>query len=197
MIPSLEAIKVINARRRDALVVSATSSLREWSSVSGRRDLDVDLSDCMDKASSVALGIALARPDRKVMVLDCDSVLRANLGSLITVGRAAPRNVVHFLFEDASHLSTDGQPIPGMDHIDFVGLARGGGYPRAYSFDSFEDLVIGIDEVLEGDGPTFVFLRVVHDVDLPDYPGRSLGKSLRDVKAALGRARHEDERRGD
>ena len=185
MIPSLEAIKAINNRRRDAVVVSATAALREWGSVSHRRELDMDLSDCMDKAPSVGLGIALGRPDRKVLVLDCDSTLRTNLGSLITVGTAAPRNLVHILFEDSAHISTDGLPIPGLDRINFRALAEDGGYLKTYQFDNLEDLVISLQEVLEGDGPTFVSLKVVHDRDMPGYPTRSMEESLKSVKDAL------------
>ena len=185
MIPSLEAIKAINNRRRDAVVVSATAALREWGSVSHRRELDMDLSDCMDKAPSVGLGIALGRPDRKVLVLDCDSTLRTNLGSLITVGTAAPRNLVHILFEDSAHISTDGLPIPGLDRINFRALAEDGGYLKTYQFDNLEDLGISLQEVLEGDGPTFVSLKVVHDRDMPGYPTRSMEESLKSVKDAL------------
>ena len=185
MISSLEAIKAINSRRSNAVVVSTTAALKEWGSVSHRRELDVDISDCMDKAPSVGLGIALGRPDRKVLVLDCDSTLRTNLGSLITVGSAAPRNLVHVLFEDNTHISTDGLPIPGLDKINFRALAEGGGYLKTYQFDNLEDLVISLQEVLGGDGPTFVSLQVVHDRDMPDYPTRSMEESLKSVKEAL------------
>ena len=185
MIPSLEAIKAINSRRKNAVVVSTTVSLREWGSVSHRRELDIDLLDCMDKAPSVGLGIALSRPDRKVLVLDCDSTLRTNLGSLVTVGTVAPRNLVHVLFEDNTHISTDGLPIPGLDKINFKALAEGGGYLKTYQFDNLEDLVISLPEVLEGDGPTFVSLKVVHGGDMPDYPTRSMKESLKSVKEAL------------
>jgi len=191
LIPSLEAIKAINAWRRDAVVVSTTAALREWGSVSQCRELDLDLSDCMDKASSVGLGIALAQPHQKVLVLDCDSVLRANLSSLMTVGRAAPQNLVHFLFEDGSHISTDGQPIPGMDRINFKALAEGGGYPRTYQFDSLEELVISLQEVLEGAGPVFVCLKVFHDRDLPAYPARTMEESLKAIKACLEHSHNE------
>ena len=53
MIPSLEATKAINFHRQDALVVSTSSALRDWNQVSQRRELDVDLTDCMDRAPGV------------------------------------------------------------------------------------------------------------------------------------------------
>jgi thiamine pyrophosphate-dependent acetolactate synthase large subunit-like protein len=187
LIPFLEAVKAISAWREDAVVVSATAALRGWSAVSQCRELDLDISDCMDKAISVGLGIALAQPRRKVLVLDSDSLLRTNLGSLVTVGSAATENLVHFLFEDGSYISTGGQPIPGLDRIDFKAFAESGGYPRTYQFDSLEELVIGIQDVLEGAGPTFVSLKVVQDGDVPGYPDRTMGESLKEVKEALER----------
>ena len=185
MIPTTQAIKAISSHRGEAVVVSTTAALREWSAVSQSRDLDMDLSDCMDKAASVGLGIAVAQPQRKVLVLDCDSALRASVGGLATVGNVGPRNMVHFLFEDGSHLSTKGQPISGMEKMDFVALARGGGYARTYQFDDLEDLVLSLEEVLGGEGPTFVSLKVLHDEDLPAYPSRTMGESAQALRQAL------------
>ena len=187
MIPSQEAIKAINNRRGTAIAVSTTIALREWSEVSQRRELDLDLSDCMDKASSVGLGIALAQPHRKVLVLDCDSVLRANLGSLVTVANSAPENLVHFLFEDGSYVATGGEPIPGLDRVDFAALARDGGYPNTYRFDNLEEFVISLDEVFEATGPTFVSLKVTHQGELPSYPSRTMGESMMELMEALER----------
>ena len=70
MIPSMEATKAINYHRKDSLVVATSSALREWNEVSQRRNLDVDLTDCMDRAPAVGLGLALAQPNRKVLVLE-------------------------------------------------------------------------------------------------------------------------------
>ena len=190
MISSLEAIKTINACRGDALVVSAALALREWGTVSGRRELDLDLSDCMDKAPSIGLGLALAQPHQKVLVLDCDSMLRVNLGSLLTVGSVAPKNLMHLLFEDGSHSSTNGLPIPSLDKTNFVALAWGGGYPRAYEFEHLEDFVIGLPQVLKEDGPTFVSLKVIYDRDIPDYPARTLAESFKAVREALAPNSH-------
>ncbi|GIT42951.1 MAG: hypothetical protein Ct9H300mP11_08870 [Chloroflexota bacterium] len=93
VIPAMEATKAVNFHRNDALVVSTSSALRDWSQVSERRDLDVDISDCMDRAPAVGLGLALAQPEGKVLVLDFDSTLRTNLGGLATIGESNPKNL--------------------------------------------------------------------------------------------------------
>ena len=86
MIPSMEATKAVNYHRKDSLVVSTSSALREWSAISQRRDLDVDLTDCMDRAPAIGLGLALAQPGIKVLVLDCDATLRTDLSCMATTG---------------------------------------------------------------------------------------------------------------
>ena len=104
MIPSLEATKAVNYHRKDSLVISTSASLREWNTISTRRDLDVDLTDCMDRAPAVGLGLALARPDDKVLVLDCDATLRTDLSSMATIPDSNPEFLVHLVFDVSSHL---------------------------------------------------------------------------------------------
>ena len=185
MIPALEAARAISRRRGDAAVVAAATSLRAWGAVSQRRELDVDLSDCMDKASSVGLGIALAQPHRRVLVLDCDTMLRMNMPSLVTIGNASPQNLFHFLLEDTSHVATGGWPIGGLEQVNFKTLAEGAGYRRTYAFDDLEAFVLTLGEVLDGPGPTFVLLKVAHDQELQPYPTRSMEESMVAVRQAL------------
>ncbi len=176
---------MINRHRRQAVVVSASRPLREWSAVSGRRDLDVDMLDCQDKAADVALGIALAAPDRRTLALDSDAALRTNPGALATIGAAAPANLVHFLFEDGGHGSTGGTPVAGLGAMDFVSLARDSGYALALRFDDLEDLAISLEEVLARPGPIFIALRTLHGPDLPPYPARTMAQSMAQARAAL------------
>ncbi len=185
MISSIEATRAVNFHRKDALVVSTSSALREWAQVSQRRDLDVDLMDCMDRAPAVGLGLALAKPESKVLVLDCDATLRTDLGGLATVGESAPQNLVHLVFEDASHRSTDGMRIKGLDNIDFQTIAQGAGYAKTYRFDELEELVLGMEEVMAQPGPVFVLVKVVRDEELPPMPQRSMAEGWATVRKTL------------
>lgn len=185
MIPSMEATKAVNYHRKDALVVSTSSSLREWSQVSERRDLDIDLSDCMDRAPAVGLGLALARPESKVLVLDCDATLRTNLGGLATIGESNPENLVHFVFDDTSSVSTSGLPIKGLDDLDLVQIARSSGYAKTYEFDRLEEFLIGLEEVMRQTGPVFVRVKVFRDGDPHPFPERTMAEGWAEVKANL------------
>jgi phosphonopyruvate decarboxylase len=185
LIPSIQAARAIDFHRKDALVVATSAALRDWNQVSQRRDLDVDLTDCMDRAPAVGLGLSLARPDRKVLVLDCDATLRTDLAGLATIGESRPENFVHFVFEDAAFTSTDGVAIRGMENLDFAAIARASGYATTYEFDSLEDLLIGLEEAMVQEGPVFVVVKVVRDEDLPPFPARSMSEGWAQVRESL------------
>ena len=185
MIPSMEATKAINYHRKDALVVATSAALREWNVVSEQRNLDIDLSDCMDRAPAVGLGLALAQPDSKVLVLDCDATLRTDLGGLATIGEAKPENLVHFLFDDATHISTDGIPIRGLDNINWLSMAEGAGYVKLYQFDALEEFLIGLEEVMVQEGPVFVLVKVYREPELLPFPERTMAESWSSVRETL------------
>ena len=185
MIPSMEATKAVNFHRKDALVISTSFALREWSQVSERRDLDVDLSDCMDRAPAVGLGLALAQPEGKVLVLDCDSTLRTNLGGLATIGESNPENLVHFVFDDVTSSSTSGVHIKELDNLDLAQIALSSGYAKTYEFDKLEEFLIGLEEVMRQTGPVFVRVKVFRDgIQLP-FPERTMAEGWAEVRDSL------------
>ncbi len=185
MIQSREVARAINYHREDALVVSTSAALREWHQVSERRDLDVDLTDCMDRAPAVGLGLSLAQPDRRILVLDCDATLRTDLAGLATIGEVSPGNLVHFVLEDADHTSTEGVPIAGLDRIDFVGLAQSSGYAHACRYDDLEELLIGMEEIMRRPGPVLVAVKVISGPEPSPFPERSMADGWAEVRNNL------------
>ena len=184
-IPYAEAVRAVHYHCSDAVVVSTSAALREWSRVSERRELDVDLMDCMDRAPAVGLGLALAQPEGKVMVLDCDATLRTNLGGLATVGESHPDNLVHFVFDDASRSSTGGLAIKELDRLDLVRMAESSGYARAYHFDRLEELLIGLEEAMEQQGPIFILVSVFQEGEAPAFPDRGMADGWAEVRDHL------------
>ena len=193
MISSMEANKAVNFHRNDALVVSTSFALRDWSQVSERRDLDVDLSDCMDRAPAVGLGLALAQPDGKVLVLDCDATLRTNLGGLATIGESNPDNLVHFVFDDVASTSTSGVPIKEMDNLDLAQIAMSSGYAKSYEFDKLEELLIGLEDVMRQKGPIFVRVKVFREGEPNPYPERTMAQGWAVVRETLSPSESEAE----
>lgn len=131
-----------------------------WPKVSTNLGLDLMLSDAMGKISSVGLGLALALPDRRVIVLDGDGSLLMNLGTLVTIAHMAPPNLIHFVLGNDTYLTSGGQPIPNAGRTDFGGLARAAGYAHAHGFEEADSLGRELGAITARPGPTFVYLRV-------------------------------------
>ncbi len=196
MVSAVQAVEAMARARGDAVVFSTMSALKEWGAVSTRRELDVDVRGAMGKAAPMALGLALAQPERRVIVLDGDGSLLMNLGTLVTIGSLAPPNLVHVVFEDGQYTTTGGQPTPGSGRVDLVAMARAAGYKQAWAIDTLEELEARLPEAMSAAGPVFMALRVRHPARLPPFPGRTAGESMREVRASLGVGRKQPVKAG-
>ena len=168
MIKNIDAVRILDENRGDAVIVTTMNAGNRgfgMPSVTTHEELDLPVTGAMGKASSLGLGLALARPERKVMVLDGDGSLLMNLGTLATISNKAPENLYHFVFENGVYAVTGGQPIPGEGKINFQGLAREAGYAAAYQFDDTEELASNIGSVLQQKGPVLVNLKVQPEIE--------------------------------
>jgi len=186
MLDSLKALEIISAHRHDEIVISTMTAALEWSAVSSAPDLDLYLSGAMGKASSVGLGLALAKPDKKVLVLDGDGSLLMNLGTLVTIASFAPSNLIHFVIENGLYRSSGGQPIPNAGKFSFTGFAKAAGYPQTFEFDDQEKLARDIKTVVEGNTLTFVCLKVPANAQRPPYPFVKTADVVEKFLAAIG-----------
>jgi sulfopyruvate decarboxylase subunit beta len=152
-----DVLRAIAELRGEAVVVPTMTTSPAWRLIAPG-DLSVTCVGFMGGASSLGLGIALAQPERQVIVLDGDGSLLMQLGSLATVAGAAPRNFTHFLFKNGVYHTSGSQTIPGGDSIDFAGMARAAGYRTTLTFDDLEDLRIRLPTVLAEEGPVFIEL---------------------------------------
>ncbi len=170
MMDCFEAHKVISQHRGQAVVVATMTSNFEWPHVSKNPGLDLLFSGAMGKASSTGLGIALARPDKKVIVLDGDGSLLMNLGTLVTIVNMAPPNLIYFVFENNVYRTTGGQPIPLAGKLNFAALARDVGFTKVHAYKELEDLKANISKIMRQKGPVFVSLEVPPMTERPPYP---------------------------
>ncbi len=154
------ALRVLTRARRDEIVVLSETTRQDWPPLSTRPELDIPITGSMSKASSFGLGLALARPDIGVWVLDTDGALLMNLGSLVSIARAKPPNLLHVVYDNEAYDTTGGQPTPGAGNADFRAIALGAGYPAAYAFDDLEDLEEELTSILAGARPALVVLKV-------------------------------------
>ena len=186
MINNTDAVRLLDSKRDGAVIVptmNAGNARMGLPSVSTHQQLDFPLSGCMGKASSVGLGLALAHPERKIMVLDGDGSLLMNLGTLVTLSNKAPKNLVHFVFDNGVYAVTGGQPVPGAGRADWEKMADAAGYAATFSFDNLEDLTTGIDQVMAAEGPVFVHLVVEPEVE--NTPVQFRQRAPRTVQTAI------------
>jgi len=142
----------------------------------------------MGLASSHALGLALGRPDRRVIVLDGDGSLLMNLGSLVSIGAAAPANLFHFVCENGTYEANGGHPIPGRDRVDFAGFARSSGYRAVHQFTDLKIFEQQVGALLSEPGPLFVDLKITssgpQERDYTRIHGPHVRKAFKDALAA-------------
>ena len=186
MLSALEATKAINDVRGDAVVVATMTPNRYWGTISDRPELDLPIFGAMGKASSVALGLAIAQPNRKIIVLDGDGALLMNLGTLVTIAGEEPANLVHFVFEDGVYYTTGGQPIPGAGKFDLAGIAESSGFKHSFTFDNLEDLVSEMPQIVNLDGPVFVCLKVFNEIPSEAVMGSTKNAMRKVAKALVG-----------
>lgn len=116
----------------------------------------------MGCVSSLGLGHALARPNRRVVVLDGDGAFQMRMGALAALGHERPTNLVHVLLDNSVHDSTGAQPtLSGV--VDAVGVASACGYPRTLSVSSLDALERALDR--PPSELTFLYVRTAPRAD--------------------------------
>lgn len=192
MIEQIDALRAIAGRRTDEVVVMTMTTTLLWPQVSDH-PLDFDfLAFGMGHASDFATGLALARPERKVIALKGDGGLLMSLGSLVTMGRYAPSNLLVLLMENRSYEMVGGQPLPPA--VDFPGLARaagveGGGRDgtgKVERIDTLAALERELPRLLSEPGPHFVVLPVANSQPLPPVAHTDHAERIRNLRASLG-----------
>ena len=165
---------VIDAFGSDAIYLATTGratrelheQLKQKGIAEGHEFLNVG---SMGHVSSVALGMAIARPDRKIVVLDGDAAAVMHMGSLATIGRYQPKNMIHIVLNNGVNESVGGQPSAGQV-IDLTAIAKSCGYTPPPSYIEREQELKTMVEILaEADKPGFIDVHVRQGIrkDMP------------------------------
>jgi len=193
---SQEAVAAIVGRRAEAVIVSTMTAIK-WLDQLDRDGLNVACVPLMGGAGALGVGIAIARPERNVLVLDGDGSVLMQLPSLVMAAESAPPTFVHFVFNNGVWFENLANiPVPGAQGVDFQAIARGAGFKRVFRFESIEDLRENLGEVLDGSAAAFVELVIQPEAaglwregneqpDLPDFHFTRLGDEIRRVRARL------------
>ena len=185
MMTQREALEIVAVYRGRRIVVTTMSSVGIWPSLS---DTPLDFAyipSAMGQGPALALGLALAQPERGVLVVNGDGCTLMNLGSLVTLAHHAA-DVILLILDNGLYEVTGGQPTAGTGHTDFAGLARASGIPRVYTFDAADAWRAGAAEALAGPGPVVVWLKVEGRIGqkTPKAP-RPMAEQIERLRGAL------------
>ncbi|HLQ34560.1 MAG TPA: thiamine pyrophosphate-dependent enzyme [Chloroflexota bacterium] len=134
----------------------------------------------MGMASSIGLGLALARPDRRVIVLDGDGSLLMNLGSLATTTMAAVTNLVHVVWDNGGWEITGAQPAGTTFGVDLEVIARGAGFRHTATVDTLDAFREAFAEAMSAGEARFIAARIENtSADHNSRPTKTL-TALRD-----------------
>lgn len=165
-----EALSVVIPLLRDELVVHANGFISRESFNISDRPGNFYMIGSMGLASSIALGVALNKPERRVVVFDGDGNILMNLGSLAMIGALQPRNLMHVVFDNEAYGSTGNQrTISGQ--VALEELARSAGYQHVQKVDTESALRATAPGFLKHPGPSFLLIKIE-----PDREERKIGR---------------------
>ena len=122
--------------------------------------------------SSMALGLALALPHRKVVAFDGDGSLLLNLGSLATIANQHPRNLIHIVFDNECYESSRGAPTATAGQADLAAIARGAGFANVIAVKTLAEFEEGFLRALKGNDLYFILAKV--EAGAGDVPAAAL-----------------------
>src|SRR5437016_11864043 len=156
----LDALNAVYPQLEDRVVVTIMGAVAAELQSIGHRPNFFYLQHAMGLASSLGLGIALAKPEWQVIVFDGDGSLLMNLGGLTTLARYRPRNLVHVVFDNESLLSVGGFPTATATGSDLAAIAAAAGVPRTATVRTLDAFTRAFDDALAARDLTTIVAKV-------------------------------------
>ena len=138
----------------------------------GHRPQNFYMLGSMGLAFPIALGVALAQPDRRVFALEGDGSLLMQLGALSTIAALKPKNLIMIVMDNGIYQITGAQPTPAASVADIVAIATGSGLANSAWAADEEDFERLVDEAMSASEPSLIAVRI------DDKPG--VGTTRRD-----------------
>lgn len=177
-----ELLKVVEEQIGSDVVVPVMSAAKGWAKLPEH----FFWCTAMGYGSSLGLGLALAQPDRRVVVLDGDGSLLMNLGSLVTIAAAAPANLVEVVLENGLWELPGAVPLPGGGQVKLAAFARAAGWKNIVEVETLDAFRAALERALREPGPWFVSARVAPGSG-QGLPPLKLVDMTRKLRASLAR----------
>jgi sulfopyruvate decarboxylase subunit beta len=155
----IEAFQELLPLLKDEPVVHANGFICRESFSLKDREANFYMIGSMGLASSIGMGVALCKPDRKVIVLDGDGNVLMALGTLAMIAAEAPKNLVHVVIDNEVYESTGRQRTLSQS-VPLEQVAKSAGYQEAMRVDKKEDIKPAFEKLMNSDGPSFLLIKV-------------------------------------
>jgi len=150
------------------------------------RDANFYMIGSMGATAGIGLGLALSRPEKRVIVFDGDGNVLMSMGTLATIGALKPRNFIHVVFDNEVYGSTGNQPtysrVVALDKV-----ANAAGYANVERVREREDIIYEFKDMLAGEGPSLLLIKVNEQIEDADRVPIEPPEMTRRFKAAIDR----------
>jgi phosphonopyruvate decarboxylase len=153
------AVETIVRHAGDALILSSTGFTSRDLAAAGHRAENFYMQGSMGHVASLALGVALTTPGRRIIALDGDGALLMHMGCVTSICHERARNLLHVVLVNGTYDSTGGQPLPSGT-VDWEQFGRTMGYRTTRQVDSANALDAATAELLAAEGPAFLAVRI-------------------------------------
>jgi len=194
MLTMAQLLEPLRRHRTDQVVVTTMSAARPWGRISDHPLDFASIDSAMGHGADLSLGIALARPERKVICLNGDGSMLMTLGTLATVVGSGAANLILVVCDNGRFEITGNQPVAASGRVDHSGLAEAAGFRTVFRFDEPHEYAGALPTVLAASGPTFVHALMKPGREGPisrsssedaPYLRLSLADAARSVRGAL------------
>lgn len=152
---------------KDMLIVSTTGKISRQLFLQSDSPNNFYMQGSMGHAISIALGLALNKPDKKIIVFDGDGAVLMHMGSLSTIGHYKPKNLIHVVLDNEAHGSTGNQATTSST-TDFATIAKGCGYSNYYAAKDEKQLIHCLEDCSSKNGPSLLHVKInLDDEKLP------------------------------
>ena len=180
-----QALETVLPHRGQRLVVTTMSTAGIWPEVSDTPFDFAYIPSAMGHGPSLGLGLAMAQPERGVIVFNGDGCMLMSLGNLVTLAQH-PANVCLIVLDNGIYEVTGGQAHAGAQHVDYAAMARAAGIARTYTCATLAAWQATVADALSGPGPVVVHLKVEarYGQKTPKAP-RSMAEQIQRLQQAL------------
>lgn len=160
LINRLKATQYLVGRAPQALIVAGPGNAKFDLVATGDRPQHFYVWNSMGLGPSIGLGLALAKPKHKVIVLDGDGSMLMNPGALVTIARLVPPNLLHIVWDNGQYQLTGGQPTATTTVADLAAIGSGAGIQHVATVRTMSEFKTGLENWLTEPGPWFVVAKI-------------------------------------